>query len=474
MIYIRAGRGLLGHARRMTLPSATALNTSQLIAKYDGRAPRYTSYPTALQFSPEVTAQTYRSWLAALPAGDPVSLYLHIPFCARLCWYCGCNTRAINDRKPIGDYVRLMLAELSMLEAALPGRLDATAVHFGGGTPNMLSAEELAAIFGALNRAFRLKPGAEIAAELDPAVLTRDWVSAAASHGLSRASLGVQNLDPRVQAAVNRRDTIAEIEAGVGWLRDAGVGSVNLDLMYGLPHQTVANTVATLDAILPLRPERLALFGYAHVPWMKTHQKLIHDEALPSAAERLEQSEAAADRLRAEGYVQIGLDHFALPTDELAIAAAEGQLHRNFQGYTTDAAGALLGLGASAIGSLPQGFVQNAAQELAWRQAVAAGELPVARGVAVTDDDRFRGEIIARLMCDFEVDLTAVCARHDRPISDLADALSALETFEDDGLIRRDGGRLRVIHSGRILVRSVCAAFDAYLAPQAQRHSKAI
>ena len=338
----------------------------------------------------------------------------------------------------------------------------------------MLSPEELTAIFGALRDRFGFAADAEIAAELDPAVLTRDWVLAAASHGLSRASLGVQNLDPRVQAAVNRRDTIEQIEAGVSWLRESGVRSINLDLMYGLPHQSLANTMATLDAILPLRPERLALFGYAHVPWMKAHQKLIAEHALPDAAARLEQSEAAAERLRGEGYVQIGLDHFALPTDDLALAACEGRLHRNFQGYTTDAAGTLLGLGASAIGSLPQGFVQNAAQEMAWRAAVAAGDLPVARGVAVTDEDRFRGEIIERLMCDLDVDLSALCARHDRPISDLAPAFASLEAFERDGLVRYEGARVMVTAQGRPLVRSVCAVFDAYLDAGAQRHAKAI
>ena len=451
-----------------------ALTQADLIAKYDGRAPRYTSYPTAVQFTPQVTAETYRNWLQELSTFDPVSLYLHIPFCARLCWYCGCNTRAVNTHQPIGDYVQLMLAELSMLEGALPGRLKAGAVHLGGGTPNMLNADELTAIFGALRHVFRFGRDIEIAAELDPAVLTRDWVRAAASHGLNRASLGVQNLDKRVQQAVNRQESLDEIAACVGWLRDAGVGSVNLDLMYGLPHQTVENTISTLDAVLPLRPERLALFGYAHVPWMKAHQQLIHDAALPGPAERLDQSEAAAERLIGEGYVQIGLDHFALPDDDLAIAAGKGRLHRNFQGYTVDAAATLLGLGASAIGSLPQGYVQNIAQELGWRAAISAGELPIARGVVVTREDRFRGEIIERLMCDLEVNLAAVCARHGRSVAELAGEFTVLDAFERDGLVRHDGANLMVTEPGRVLVRSVCAVFDTHLAPEAQRHSKAL
>lgn len=457
----------------MTLVLANPPPLADLIARYDGRAPRYTSYPTALQFTPQVDAATYRNWLAELPAADPVSLYLHVPFCARLCWYCGCNTRAVNSHKPVGEYVALMLQELALLEAALPGRLPAGAIHLGGGTPNMLSAEELDALFGGLGRVFDLAADREVAAELDPAVLTRDWVQAAARHGLNRASLGVQNLDVEVQAAVNRKERFEEIAACVGWLREAGVGSINLDLMYGLPRQTVANTLSTIDAVLRLRPERIALFGYAHVPWMKAHQKLIDEHALPGPAERLAQAEAAAERLAAEGYVRIGLDHFALPDDELAAALAEHRLHRNFQGYTTDAARTLLGLGASAIGSLPQGYVQNLAQETDWRAAVRAGRLPIARGVALTAEDRFRGEIIERLMCDLAVDLAAASARHGRDLAELDPARAALARFEADGLVVLEGASVRVTEIGRPLVRSVCAAFDAYASPDG-RHSRTL
>ena len=319
-----------------------------------------------------------------------------------------------------------------------------------------------------------MSPDAEIAAELDPAVLSRDWVRAAAYHGLSRASLGVQNLAPEVQRAVNRQERFEDIAECVDDLRQAGVKSVNLDLMYGLPHQTTRNTLSTLDAVLTLRPERLALFGYAHVPWMKSHQKLLDEAALPGPAERLEQSQAAAERLKAEGYVQIGLDHFALPDDALAKAATDGGLHRNFQGYTTDTAGTLLGLGASAIGTSPGGYVQNITQELGWRHAVADGRLPIARGVAVTDEDRFRADIIERLMCDFAVDLVAACDRHGRKLAELDGSIARLQDFIADGLAVWDGQVLAVTPRGRMLVRSICALFDAYLAPDAQRHAKAI
>lgn len=457
-----------------TLATARAHQLADLVAKYDGRAPRYTSYPTALQFSPDVDEAAYRGWLAALPADEAVSLYLHIPFCARLCWYCGCNTRAVNRPEPIAEYVELLRREMALLGEALPGRLPVRTIHFGGGSPNMLSVAGLEQLFAGLGEVFDLAPDCEVAAELDPTTLSQAWVEAAAGHGLNRASLGVQNLDPAVQAAINREESFDQIARGVGWLRDAGVRSINLDLMYGLPHQTTANTLDTVDAVLSLRPERIALFGYAHVPWMKAHQQLIDEGALPWPGARLDQAEAAAARLAEAGYVRIGLDHFARADDSMAVALEDGALRRNFQGYTTDAASTLLGLGASAIGHLPQGFIQNTAAEVAWRAAVAAGRLPVARGVAVSAEDRFRGEIIERLMCDLAVDLDAVCARHGRDASELADAITRLTPFIGDGLARLDGRRLEVVGHGRLVVRSICAAFDTYFEPAAQRHSKAL
>jgi oxygen-independent coproporphyrinogen-3 oxidase len=459
--------------RTMTA-TADGHRLADLVARYDGRVPRYTSYPTAVQFTPAVDERVYRGWLAELPADEPVSLYVHVPFCARLCWYCGCNTRAVNRHEPIGEYVQLLMTEMGYLGRAIGKRLPARAIHLGGGTPNMLSGEELAAIFDGLAQVFDLAPDLEVAAELDPSTLTRDWVRAATRHGLNRASLGVQNLDPTVQAAVNRRESFEEVAAAMGWLRDAGVRSVNLDLMYGLPHQTTENTLETVDAVLALRPERIALFGYAHVPWMKAHQQLIDEAALPGPAERLAQSEAAAARLAEAGYTRIGLDHFARADDDLARALGEGRLHRNFQGYTTDTATTLLGLGASAIGRLPQGYVQNVTQELGWRVAVQTDQLPVARGVALSGDDRFRAEIIERLMCDLAVDLADVCVRHDRDPRELSEAIGRLASFVEDGLVEIDGGRIDVVGNGRLVVRSVCACFDAYFTAEATRHSKAL
>ena len=441
-----------------------------LLPRYEGRAPRYTSYPTAVQFTPDVDAATYSQWLTEMPAGEPLSIYIHVPFCARLCWYCGCNTRVVNSRETIGGYVDLLLKELDLVASRLGGPHPVSHIHFGGGTPNMLSPDQLDALFGALRNRFEFRDDAEIASELDPAHLTAEWAQAAARNGLNRASLGIQDLSPQVQAAVNRHEPFEIVQRASGYLREAGIEALNFDLMYGLPRQSADDVLTTLDQVLTLRPRRVALFGYAHVPWMKSHQKLLPEAELPGPAERLHQSLAAAERLRAEGYVPVGLDHFALPDDPLA----SGNVRRNFQGYTTDGASTLIGLGASAIGRLPQGYVQNQPGELAWRQAIAKGELATIGGVPLTDDDRFRGEIIEQLMCDFTVDLADVCSRHGRDFSDLAQALDQLAEPLHDGVAELAGARLTITDLGRPYLRTVCAAFDAYLDPAATRHSAAV
>lgn len=447
-------------------------SVSPLLARYGGPAPRYTSYPTAVQFGTGVDAKLYQHWLAQL-GPEPISLYVHVPLCARLCWYCGCNTRAVRRREAVTGFVQALLQEIRLLRAALPGRMSVGSVHFGGGTPNTLSPEDLAEVFSGIADAFDLRSSAVVAAELDPAILSRDWVVAACAHGLNRASLGVQDLSPHVQAAVNRRETFDVVQRAVGWLRDCGVQSVNLDLMYGLPRQRTEDVLRTLDQVLGLRPDRLALFGYAHVPWMKPHQKLIDEAELPGAAERLEQSERAGERLVAAGFLRVGLDHFALPDDPLAAAAVAGRLRRNFQGYTDEAYRTLIGLGPSSIGQLPHGYVQNLHGESDWRQAVASGRLPIGRGLALDADDRFRAEIIERIMCDLQVDLALVCARHDVALSELAEELRQIRAMAGDGVVQVTGSALKVTPSGRPFLRTVCAVFDRSRRP-ADRHSAAV
>jgi oxygen-independent coproporphyrinogen-3 oxidase len=448
------------------------LHDGELIAKYDGRAPRYTSYPTAAQFGPRVDAGAYRQWLAELPVGEAVSLYVHIPFCQRLCWYCGCNTRAVTRRQTISDYVGYLRTEAALLEAALPGRLRVRHLHLGGGTPNMLGRDDLTDLFQTLRHVFQIS--GEIAAELDPAVLSKEWVRAAAFHGLTRASLGVQDLSEEVQQAINRVESFEVLKNAAGWLREAGVRSINFDLMYGLPRQTTASLLQTIDKILTLRPDRIALFGYAHVPWMKPHQELIDTAALPAPIERMAQSRAAAERLEYAGYVSVGLDHYALPADELAHSRHSERLHRNFQGYTVDDARTLIGLGASAIGHLPQGYVQNQSTEMGWRRALDAGELPVARGLALTDEDRFRADIIERLMCDMGVDLEAACARHGRDLRAVASERLAMEDFVADGLVTDHDGLIVVSERGRPFVRAICALFDTHFHAGEGRHARLV
>ncbi|MFA7263468.1 MAG: oxygen-independent coproporphyrinogen III oxidase [Caulobacter sp.] len=431
-----------------------------LLERYDGNVPRYTSYPTAVEFSNAVDEDKAAEWLGQLPLEERLSLYVHIPFCKRLCWYCGCNTRAVRNRNLISDYIAVLGEELALVEKALPGRPLAGAIHLGGGTPNMLSRDDLGSLFQALRHVFRVTPGAEIAAELDPAVLTKEWVTAAVFHGLTRASVGVQDLSPHVQEAVNRIESFEVVQNAVGWLREAGIGSINLDLMYGLPRQRTQDILSTLDQILTLRPERLALFGYAHVPWVKSHQKLIDQTELPGAAQRLDQSEAAAAKLEGEGYVRIGLDHFAMPDDPLAIALREGRLHRNFQGYTADPHMTIIGLGASSISSLPQGYYQNDATELGWRRRLQEGRLPVVRGVSLTDEDRFRADIIETLMCRHAVDLASVITSHGRDTHALDAERDALKAMAADGLVELAGDTVSVTSVGKPWLRSVARVFD--------------
>lgn len=450
------------------------LRAASLIRRYDANVPRYTSYPTAARFTPDVGSDDWARWLEAVPAEEPVSLYVHIPFCRTLCWYCACNTRAVNRTETIRSYIDLLLAEARLVTDRLGRRQVVARLHLGGGTPNMLSPDDLDRLFAGLREAFDFAPDIEIAAELDPASLTQAWVERAAVHGLNRASLGVQDLSPKVQKAVNRIEPFSTVVQAADWLWDAGVQSLNIDLMYGLPLQTRDDLLTTLDQVTTLRPARIALFGYAHVPWMKPHQKLINEADLPGPADRFAQSRAASAWLLDQGYDAIGLDHFALPTDGLARAVHEGRLHRNFQGYTTDAAETLIGLGASSISRTREGYLQNHTAERDWRAAVGEGRLPVARGLRLTPDDRRRAEVIERLMCDFGVHLRAIERRHGRAPDGFSAALARLEPLIDDGLVTVWDGAVAVTELGRPFVRLVCAAFDTSLVSSDARHGRMI
>ena len=412
--------------------------------------------------------------MGGIESGTPLSLYFHIPFCAEMCWFCGCHTKIVKRYDPVAAYVETLLAEIDLVAAALSARFQAGHLHWGGGSPTMLKGADWRRMMDRLAERFDIAPGAEIAVELDPRTATEDYVKTLAGAGVNRASIGVQDFDAKVQAAINRVQPFAVTERVVGWLRAHGIVNLNMDLMYGLPHQTLPGIRRMADQAAALGPDRLALFGYAHVPWMKSHQKMIREDVLPNTPERLSQFEAASARLQDLGYVAIGLDHFALPGDDLAIALQEGRLCRNFQGYTTDTAPVLLGFGASAIGALPQGYVQNAAPLKDYRRAVEKGEFAVVRGVPLTPDDRLRREIIERLMCGLTADLGAISRRHGADPGYFAAEFDALTPLADDGIVSVDGADVTVTPAGRPFARLVASTFDSYLQKGTARHSKVV
>ena len=448
--------------------------TADLITRYDLKVPRYTSYPTAPHFSDAVDEAAYRGWLGALDPASALSLYFHIPFCASMCWFCGCYTKVVNRYQPVETYLTALLQEIDLVAEQLPARFAARHLHWGGGSPTMLTGEDWRRTVDHLRVRFDLGDDAELAVELDPRTATEAYVAALAAAGVNRVSIGVQDFDPEVQQAINRIQPFEVTRRVVDWLRGYDIGDINMDLMYGLPFQTTQRVVDMVDKALVLRPDRVALFGYAHVPWMKSHQKMIDEQTLPGTAARWEQLDAAAARLVEGGYVRVGLDHFALPEDALSVALREDRLHRNFQGYTTDAAAVLLGFGASAIGSLPEGYVQNVSPIDDYRKTVAAGHIPVARGKAVDDEDRLRAEVIERLMCDLHVDLDAVCARHGVSPDHFGSEKAGLDPLQEDGIVRIEGARISVTAEGRPLVRLVAAAFDSYLHKGEARHSRVV
>ncbi|MCU0943792.1 MAG: oxygen-independent coproporphyrinogen III oxidase [Rubritepida sp.] len=443
------------------------MRTAELSTYASANLPRYTSYPTAPHFAP-LDEGTWRAWLARMKPADALSLYVHIPFCHELCWYCGCHTAVTRSEERIARYADALHREARLLALALPADGIVQHLHLGGGTPSTLGATRLAALLGRLRTLFPFARHPELCVELDPRTLTEEVIATLGREGFTRASLGLQDANPEVQERIGRVQPEATVRAAVERLRAAGIASLNLDVMYGLPGQTRAHVEATARLAAELGADRVAVFGYAHVPWMKPVQNAMRAEELPGAVERMEQAAAAAEVLRAAGFVPIGLDHYARPGDSMARAAAAGRLRRNFQGYTTDDAPMLLGLGASAIGATPQGYAQNITEEKAYVAAVEAGRLPVARGIALTPDDILRRECIERIMCDLALDLDTL------PAALLQSALPGLQALERDGIVRLAGAWLTVPDESRAFLRHVAACFDARLAAGRGRHSSAV
>jgi oxygen-independent coproporphyrinogen III oxidase len=445
-----------------------------LLAKYSGAVPRYTSYPTAPHFHEGVDSGVYTQWLQAITGKERISLYLHIPYCDRLCWFCACHTKHTLKYEPIVTYLESLKKEIATVGALVSRDAQVTAVHFGGGSPTMLRPDDLISLMAALRQSFQFSADAEISVEMDPNDLDEPRYDALAAIGMTRASLGVQDFHPDVQRAINRIQTFEHTKSVVDAVRARGVHSVNCDILYGLPHQTEETLAETVRDILSLAPDRIALFGYAHVPWMKKHQTMIRQEVLPGIEERFAQMNLAARMLVEAGYEPVGIDHFARPTDSMAVAQREGRLRRNFQGYTDDAAEALIGLGASSIGQLPQGYVQNMPATGEYQRLAESGGLAAVRGVAVSDDDRMRRRVIEEIMCRFELSFEALRAEFGAAADAVIAEARAFAQSNQDDICRLDGDRFIITEAGRPFARTIAAVFDSYLSNGKGRHSIAV
>ncbi|WFN84905.1 oxygen-independent coproporphyrinogen III oxidase [Agrobacterium pusense] len=445
-----------------------------LLHKYSGAVPRYTSYPTAPHFHEGIDNTTYRGWLGALGHRNRLSLYVHIPYCDRLCWFCACHTKHTLKYEPIAIYLEALKQEIAAVGALVSPDAVVSAVHFGGGSPTMLDPQDMQDLMDCLRRHFTFGLAPEISVEMDPNDLDDSRYDALAAIGMSRASLGVQDFDDKVQKTINRIQSFEQTKSVVDAVRARGVHSVNCDILYGLPFQTCETLKTTVDQIVSLDPDRIALFGYAHVPWMKKHQSLIPEHALPDVTERYRQMTMAGEMLRQAGYSQIGIDHFARATDTLSQAAQAGALRRNFQGYTTDTADALIGLGASSIGRLPQGYVQNIVATGEYQRMVREGGLAAVKGIELSQDDHLRSHVIERLMCDFSIDLSDLQHRFGKVSHSVRDQAQQFAAGDMDGLVRLDADIFAVTEVGRPFVRNIAAIFDTYLGNGRGRHSVAV
>ncbi len=439
---------------------------------FDARVPRYTSYPTANHFSDRVGPAQLGDWISSIPQGAAISLYLHVPFCRRLCWFCACRTQGTTTAAPVNGYVETVLDELDMVAERLAPGVRLSRLHWGGGTPTLLEPGQIERLAGRIADVLPLTDEAEFSIEIDPNEIDEARLDALAAAGMNRASIGVQDFDPEIQATIGRPQSFDVTKAAVDGLRAHGVQSLNIDILYGLPHQTPERIAESVQRVLSLGPDRVALYGYAHVPWMARRQSLIPTEALPLPEARLELYETARQLFVWDGFAEIGIDHFARKSDGLARASEEGRLRRNFQGYTDDAAEVLLGLGASSISRFPEGYAQNDASTSSYTKAIRAGGLATARGHAFTDEDRLRSEMIGDLMCNFGVDFRTVAARlgvSPRDVSARVEGLAS--TFP--GMVSHTAHGIEIPPSARPLARMIARYLDAYAARD-QAHSAAI
>ena len=461
------------------MSAADILFHPDLLAKYSANGPRYTSYPTAPQFRDDFDIDHYRHAAADAGAADTdLSLYFHIPFCDTVCFYCGCNKVATKNRARAKPYLAQIQREIALQAQLFDTARPVSQLHWGGGTPTFLSLDQMSGLMATTREYFKLLPDneGEYSIEIDPREATADTIVHLRALGFNRLSLGVQDFDPAVQRAINRIQPFELTDEVIGAARASGFQSVSVDLIYGLPHQTVASFSRTLDTILALAPDRLSVFGYAHMPHLFKMQRQMDAETLPSAGERLALLRLVIERLTAAGYVYIGMDHFALPTDELARAQAQRTLHRNFQGYSTRADCDLIGFGASSIGKVGDVYVQNAKDLRGYALAVDSGELAVTRGIRLSADDRLRRDVITELMCNLELRFDEIEAAHCVHFPTVfATELERLRELEKDGLVARSTNRLEVLPAGRMLVRNIAMVFDRYLGTrQTERFSRTV
>jgi oxygen-independent coproporphyrinogen-3 oxidase len=430
--------------------------TQELLRKYDRPGPRYTSYPTAVEFNAAFTPVRYREHLKAANAArdEPLSLYIHIPFCEERCTFCGCHVIITRHHDRAVSYLDYLAREIDLLAQALPDRRQVIQYHWGGGTPTYLTPAEIRQLMAKVKEHFTVADDAEVAIEVDPRVTSREHVDTLRELGFNRLSMGVQDFTPEVQSAINRHQTEAETRDLFAYCRAIGFSSINLDLIYGLPLQTPTTFRQNLAAVIELRPDRVACYSYAHVPWIRGHQKGIEIEQLPPPEVKLELMAAAIDAFHAAGYRQIGMDHFALPEDELAQAMARGTLGRNFMGYTTKVASDMVGIGVSAIGDVRGAFAQNQKKLSTYYEMLDRGEFPIQRGFELTFDDHLRRQVITELMCNFRLPKAEIARRFGIDF----DGYFAPELDE-----LAHGPEIAVTPLGQLFVRNVCMTFDAYL-----------
>ncbi|GAB0148633.1 MULTISPECIES: oxygen-independent coproporphyrinogen III oxidase [Marichromatium] len=440
----------------------------ELIRRYDQSGPRYTSYPTAVEFDTSFDEAAYRATCArSNESGRPLSIYFHIPFCDTVCFYCACNKVVTKDRSRVAPYLDRVYRELEMQGALFDDSRVVEQLHWGGGTPTFLNDQQMVELMETTRRHFKLADDevGEYSIEIDPREADANTIALLRRIGFNRMSLGVQDFDERVQKAVNRVQSEAETMAVLEAARAEGFRSISLDLIYGLPFQSVETFMNTLERVIAVNPQRLSIFNYAHLPTRFKPQRRIRDEDLPTAEVKLDILQATIQRLTDAGYVYIGMDHFARPDDELAIAQQAGTLYRNFQGYSTHADCDLIGIGVTSIGKVDNTYGQNQRELDEYYAAIDAGRLPVFRGIELTRDDIIRRDVITRLICNFVLDIPAVEAAWGIDFKTyFADALDKLQVMVEDGLVELDAERIRILPRGRLLVRNICMTFDAYLA----------